>query len=111
MAKKVERVRNSGYTSIDRDVESIKYKLRLLEMDDLSSKIFADENNYEYLAVEKLLTFADIPNYAKYTYYSSDKEKKDAYKEESIKARVNKNILFYNTIDNMVSFEKKEEKR
>ena len=110
MAKKVERVRNSGYTSIDRDVESIKYKLRLLEMDDLSSKIFVDEKNYEYLAVEKLLTFADIPNYAKYTYDSSDKEKKDAYKEESIKARVNKNILFYNTIDNMVSFEKKKKK-
>ena len=40
MAKKVEKVRNSGYTSIDKDVESIKYKLRLLEMDGLSKKFF-----------------------------------------------------------------------
>lgn len=110
MVKKIERVRNSGYASIDKDVDSIKYKLRLLEMDDLSSKIFTDENDYDYLAVEKLLTFADIPTYAKYSYMSSSKEKKGAYTEERIKDRVNKNILFYNTIDEMVSFEKKRKK-
>lgn len=109
--KKKPRIKKLSYTTIDTNIDSIKYRLKLLEMDDLSSKVFSNEEEYEYFAVEKLLTFADIPTYAKFVYQTKDKKNKKAYEDDSIRSRVSKNILFYNTAADMESFEKKNKSK
>lgn len=102
-----KRKRNQSYTSIETDPSVIKYKLKMLEMDELSELLFNKEEEYEYLSVEKLLTFADIPTYAKFVYSTQDKVTKDAYSESKILSRIQKNILFYNNNADMIAFEKK----
>lgn len=110
MKNKKNQIRNLSYTSIDYDIDLIKYKLRMLEMDKLINHLFVDEDESEYILVEKMITFADVPTFAKYVYTSDEKKRKNSYDDDSIKERVKKNILFYNSIDEMISFEKKNKK-
>ena len=108
--KKKIRIKNLSYTLVETDPSTIKFKLKMLEMDELSSLLFTQEEDHEYLAVEKLLTFADIPTYAKYVYTSKQKKAKDVYSEEKILSRINKNILFYNENKEMINFENNNQK-
>ena len=108
--KRKIRIKNLSYTLVETDPSTIKFKLKMLEMDELSSLLFTQEEDHEYLAVEKLLTFADIPTYAKYVYTSKQKKAKDVYSEEKILSRINKNILFYNENKEMINFENNNQK-
>ena len=66
MKNKKNQIRNLSYTSIDYDIDVIKYKLRMLEMDKLINHLFLDEDESEYILVEKMITFADVPTFAKW---------------------------------------------
>lgn len=111
MAKKKKMTkRNKSYVSIETNVDEIKFKLKLLDMDDLADRIFVNVNDFDYLLIEKLLTFADVPTYAKYPYSSEEKKGKDAFSDEKIIERIEKNILFYNSRQDMFKFEKSNKK-
>lgn len=99
--------KNMGKSKIYTDLNSIKDELKILGMDDLVSKINICN---EYILIEKLITFADIPCFGKYCYSTSDKEEKKAFCKANIEKRVKENKLFYSTINEMYQYEKSNKK-
>ena len=94
--------RNMGKPKFYTTIDSIKDELRVLDMLDLSSKINHDN---EYILIEKLITFADIPCFGKYCYNTKDKTKNGSFSKKGIEERVKKNKLFYSKISEMVKYE------
>ena len=45
--KKKIRIKNLSYTLVETDPSAIKFKLKMLEMDELSSLIFTQEEDFE----------------------------------------------------------------
>lgn len=99
--------RNMGKPKIICDYEKIKEELRIIDMLELSNKMKIDN---EYILIEKLITFADIPCYAKYCYNTEDKNQKNAFSKSKIEERVKKNKLFYSDINEMIKYEDSNKK-
>lgn len=94
--------RNKTGFKILSDIKQIKEELSILDVDVLKDALKDDK---EYLLIEKLISFADIPTFGKCKYLKSDKNNKKAFSTSSIKQRIKQNYLFYNSNDEMYRYE------
>lgn len=99
--------RNKTGFKILSDIKQIKEELSILNVDVLKDALKEDK---EYLLIEKLISFADIPTFGKCKYRNSDKSKKNAFSKNSIKQRIGQNYLFYNSNNEMYKYEMSNKK-
>lgn len=98
--------KQSGNTLIIDTREDVLEELELLDVDELVKKVRDADLNTEYLLIEKLITFADVPGYGKCCTYSTDeKNSTDAYSKKSLEKRSQKNYLFYKTAKEISKYE------
>lgn len=103
-----KRKRNSSNFKILRDFSQIEEAMDILERQEVKREL---DHTKEYLYIEKVLTFADIPTYGKYGYDETDKVKRGAFSEEKICERADKNYLFYSDRSEIAAYERKNKKQ
>jgi hypothetical protein len=104
---KYKRKRNSSNYRILSEFEEINDELALIDQETLRNRMNVKN---QYMLVEKILTFADVPAFGKYSYESKNKQKKGAFSEEKIKERADKNYLFYFDKEFIEKYEKRNRK-
>lgn len=98
---------SSGVRSLS-DYDIIQEELDILGQNNLISLMSREK---EYLYIDKLLTYADIPTFGKNC--STRKDKADMakpYSAVNIEKRAEKNYLFYYSKDEIIKIEKKRKK-
>lgn len=101
------RKRNKSDFKVKYDYQQICEELKILDMEHVVNQL---DSSAQFMLIEKYLTYADIPCFAKFCYTKKDKNKRGAFKRKEIEKRVKKNILFYNDVKDMVNFETKNSK-
>ncbi len=101
------RKRNKSDFKVKYDYQQICEELKVLDMEHVVNQL---DPSAQFMLIEKYLTYADIPCFAKFCYTKNDKNKRGAFKSEEIEKRVKKNILFYNDVKDMAKFEIKNKK-
>lgn len=100
--------RISSNAIVMQDREEILEEIDLLGVDELFTRIQSADETFEFLLIEKLVTFADVPGYGKCcTYSTKDKNHPNAYKNASLIKRAKQNYLFYKSTKEIVEIEKK----
>ena len=98
-----------GNAKVITNKEEMMDILDSLGLSQINKKI--EKSRSEWMYIEKMITFADIPTRYKYCAQSSHKNARDAYSEEKLKERADKNLLFYKTPNEMSAFEKKNKSK
>lgn len=93
---------NTKRAKVINEIELIQEELEEIGQSGLLKII---SKNNEYLLINKILTFADIPTFGKYSYKTDDKLKKNSFSKHNIEKRVSKNRLFYFSNDEMAKIE------
>ena len=101
------RKRNKSDFKLKYDYLQICEQLKVLDMEHVVNQL---DPSAQFMLIEKYLTYADIPCFAKFCYTKKNKTKRGAFKSEEIEKRVKKNILFYNDVKDMAKFETKNKK-
>lgn len=97
--------RNSSNSRVITDYELIREELEILGQ----KKLVADmSREKEYMYVDKLLTYADVPSFGKHKANSSDKEGTRVYSKENLQKRAQANYLFYYKEEQIIRIEKKQ---
>lgn len=84
------------------DFDAVKEELEINNLSELSKNMNQES---EYLLIEKMISFADIPTSRKIKYLTEDKTKANAFSKEQIEKRNKGNINFYATFDEMNKWE------
>lgn len=84
------------------DFDAVKEELEINNLSVLSKNMSQES---QYLLIEKMISFADIPTSRKIKYLTKDKTKANAFSKEQIEARNKGNINFYATFDEINKWE------
>lgn len=96
--------RNSGNSRVITDFEIVQEELETLCLKSLLDSMSRDK---EYMYIDKLLTYADVPTFGKHKANSEDKDGDEVYSEDSLNKRAKANYLFYYKPEQIIQIEKR----